>query len=146
MKSIPSVNPFPLSAICSADDIPSCFAQDVIFFICSVDDRFDLFCWQCDQFCWWRSSIGIAVVSWVSGQSVVSSRMTCWFTWHAEPNAGHRILDPLYRWARIRDRQWSAHIFIWSGQISPIRSYLERKLAGMIVPRAAQIISGSWLS
>ena len=36
-----------------------------------------------------------------------------------------------------------AYISIWSGQISPMRSYPERKLVCMSVPRAAQIISGS---
>ena len=86
-KSIPSSHPFRLSATYSTEDAPNCSADSAIFFICSAADLFDLFCSQCDQFSWVRSSIGIVVPE----QSVARE-------WHAvskyEPKTEHRILDP----------------------------------------------------
>ena len=128
-KSIPSTHPFPHSAIYSTEDFLNCSVDNAIFFICS-DGLLNCICWcRC-------SSIRIIV----PGQFVAQERHT---VSEFEPKAGHHILDPWYLWARTRDWQWSAHIYIWSGQISPIRSYPECKLVCMSVPRVAHIISGS---
>ena len=108
--------------------------------------------WFFYLFCWWSVWSVLPTVRSVQltmllhqnnrAQTVCCFRMACccriWTKYRA-PYTGPMV--PLARTDKAR--QWSAHIFIWSGQISPIRSYPERKLVCMSVSRAAQIISGS---